>query len=99
MRISDWSSDVCSSDLVDSDGQLVTSSGYRVQPETTLPANAQSVTIGSDGVVSVTIAGQAAAQQVVPLHLTDFIHPSCFQTRGYKQIGRASCRKRVWSYS
>src|SRR3546814_3641108 len=49
---------------VDSDGQLVTSSGYRVQPEITLPANAQSVTIGSDGVISVSIAGQAAAQQV-----------------------------------
>jgi flagellar basal-body rod protein FlgG len=67
---------------IDSDGQLVTSSGYRVQPEITLPNNAQSVTIGTDGVVSVSIAGQAAAQQVGTLQLTDFINPAGLQARG-----------------
>ena len=43
-------------------GQLVTTSGYPVQPGITIPANAQSVTIGNDGTVSVTLPGQAAPQ-------------------------------------
>lgn len=37
----------------DNQGQLVTSSGYAVQPSITIPANATSVTIAKDGVVSV----------------------------------------------
>jgi flagellar basal-body rod protein FlgG len=37
----------------DSQGQLVTSSGYVVQPAITIPANTQSITIGRDGTVSV----------------------------------------------
>ena len=47
---------------VSSTGQLVTNNGYTVQPGITIPATAQSVTIGSDGTVSVTLPGQAAAQ-------------------------------------
>jgi flagellar basal-body rod protein FlgG len=35
-------------------GQLVTSSGYQILPAITVPQNAQSLTIGKDGVVSVT---------------------------------------------
>jgi flagellar basal-body rod protein FlgG len=43
---------------VDAQGQLVTNNGYTVQPGITIPANAQSVTIAADGVVSVLIPGQ-----------------------------------------
>ncbi|MDP1698467.1 MAG: flagellar basal body rod protein FlgG [Gammaproteobacteria bacterium HGW-Gammaproteobacteria-4] len=67
---------------IDSDGQVVTSSGYRVQPEITLPNNAQSVTIGSDGTIGVQIAGQAAPQQVGTLQIVDFINPSGLTPRG-----------------
>ncbi|PIQ37296.1 MAG: flagellar basal-body rod protein FlgG [Lysobacterales bacterium CG17_big_fil_post_rev_8_21_14_2_50_64_11] len=67
---------------IDSDGQVVTSSGYRIQPEITLPNNAQSVTIGSDGTVGVQIAGQAAPQQVGTLQIVDFINPSGLTPRG-----------------
>lgn len=67
---------------IDSDGQVVTSSGYRIQPEITLPTNAQSVTIGSDGTVGVQIAGQAAPQQVGTLQIVDFINPSGLTPRG-----------------
>src|SRR6201992_49010 len=39
-------------------GQLVNSSGYQVQPAITIPTGAQSITIGTDGVVSeVTVPG------------------------------------------
>lgn len=67
---------------INSDGELVTSSGYTLQPSITLPPNAQSVSIGVDGAVSVTVAGQAAATQVGTLQITDFINPSGLQPRG-----------------
>ena len=64
------------------EGELVTSSGYRVQPGITIPAGAQSVTIGNDGVVSAQVAGQAAPTQVGSLQLTDFVNPAGLQPRG-----------------
>ena len=39
---------------IDQNGQLVTSSGFQVQPAITIPANALSITVGRDGIVSVT---------------------------------------------
>ncbi len=57
-------------------GQLVTSSGYLVQPGITIPQGAQSVTIGSDGTVSVTLAGQSAPTQIGQLQLANFINPA-----------------------
>jgi flagellar basal-body rod protein FlgG len=41
----------------DSQGQIVTSDGYPLQPNITLPADALTVSIGTDGTVSVTQAG------------------------------------------
>jgi len=63
-------------------GQLVTSSGYLVQPGITIPQGAQSVTIGSDGTVSVTLAGQSAATQIGQLQLANFINPPGLQPIG-----------------
>jgi flagellar basal-body rod protein FlgG len=63
-------------------GQLVTSSGYLVQPSITIPANALSITIGNDGTVSAMTAGQSAPTQVGTLQLTDFINPAGLQARG-----------------
>ena len=67
---------------LDAQGQLVTSSGYQLQPAITIPANAQTVTIGRDGTVSVTQPGQAAATQVGSLQLANFINPAGLQARG-----------------
>jgi flagellar basal-body rod protein FlgG len=66
----------------DAQGQLVTSSGYTVQPAITIPANAQTITIGKDGTVSVTQPGQAAATQVGSLQLANFINPAGLESRG-----------------
>jgi flagellar basal-body rod protein FlgG len=63
-------------------GQLVTSSGYLVQPGITIPQGAQSVTIGSDGTVSVTLAGQSAATQIGQIQLANFINPPGLQPIG-----------------
>ena len=67
---------------VSAQGELVTSSGYAVQPGITIPDGAQSVTIGADGVVTVQLAGQSAPTQVGSLQLVDFINPAGLQPRG-----------------
>ena len=67
---------------IDSDGQLVTSSGYVVQPAITIPQDAQAVTVGVDGVVSAVLPGQADPVQLGSLQLTDFVNPSGLQARG-----------------
>jgi flagellar basal-body rod protein FlgG len=67
---------------VNSQGQLVTSSGYVVQPGITIPSGAQSITIGNDGTVSVALAGQATPTQVGSLQLVDFVNPTGLQPRG-----------------
>jgi len=67
---------------LDEQGQLVTSSGYLLQPNITVPANAQSITIGRDGTVTVTIPGQADVQAVGEIQLADFVNPAGLQPIG-----------------
>ncbi|NUO72957.1 MAG: flagellar basal-body rod protein FlgG [Frateuria sp.] len=67
---------------MDQNGQVVTANGYAVDPAITIPANAQSITIGSDGTVSITVPGQAAPQQVGTVQLADFINPAGLQPNG-----------------
>ncbi|MFH2135797.1 MAG: flagellar basal-body rod protein FlgG [Pseudomonadota bacterium] len=66
----------------DSQGQLVTANGFVVQPALTIPANATSVTIGQDGVVSVTQAGSTAAVQIGSIQLATFVNPAGLQSMG-----------------
>lgn len=66
----------------DSQGQLVTASGFPVQPAITIPANAQSVSVGRDGVVSITLPGQAASTQVGAIQLATFINPAGLMAKG-----------------
>lgn len=65
-----------------SDGQLVTASGYTVQPGINLPPNLLNVTLGSDGLISASISGQAAPTPVGTIQLSDFINPGGLQPRG-----------------
>lgn len=60
---------------MNSQGQLVTSSGYEIDPGISIPAETLSVTIGSDGVVSALVAGSTTPTQVGNLQLADFINP------------------------
>ena len=59
-----------------SQGELVTSSGYPVQPGIQFPEGTQSVTIAADGTVSVKVQGQAEDVQVGALTLADFVNPA-----------------------
>lgn len=63
-------------------GELVTSGGYRIQPTSSIPAGAQSITIGRDGAVQAALAGQANPVQVGTLQIVDFVNPAGLQPRG-----------------
>lgn len=67
---------------VDSQGQLVTSSGFVIQPAITIPSNALSITVGRDGTVSVTQPGSPAPVQVGSIQLSTFINPAGLQALG-----------------
>jgi len=64
------------------EGQLVTADGYALQPELSIPANAQSVTISKDGIVSVSVPGQPEPQQVGTIELAMFQNPAGLQALG-----------------
>ncbi len=66
----------------DNQGQLVTANGYVIQPAITIPANAQSITVGVDGTVSVTQQGSVAPVQVGSLQLSTFINSAGLQSLG-----------------
>ncbi|HXU93138.1 MAG TPA: flagellar basal-body rod protein FlgG [Gallionella sp.] len=67
---------------MDAQGQLVTASGYPVQPAITIPPNSLKITIGRDGVVSVTQPGVAAPVQVGSLQLATFVNPAGLMSQG-----------------
>jgi flagellar basal-body rod protein FlgG len=66
----------------DSNGQLVTSSGFSVSPSITIPATAQAVSIGQDGTVTITVAGQAAPQNIGQIQLANFVNPGGLESKG-----------------
>ena len=67
---------------LDDQGQIVTNSGYVVEPGITVPQGTQSITVGNDGVVSATLAGDASVIQLGSFQLADFINPAGLQARG-----------------
>lgn len=64
------------------EGQLVTAEGTPLQPNITIPGNATSVSISKDGIVSVTVAGDGAPQQVGTLELATFQNAAGLEARG-----------------
>jgi flagellar basal-body rod protein FlgG len=67
---------------LNSQGQLVTSSGYQVQPAISIPAAATSITIGADGTVGAIVAGAAAPTTIGQLQLVDFINVAGLEPKG-----------------
>lgn len=67
---------------VNSQGEMVMSNGYIVQPPITIPANTLNVSIGVDGVVSALISGNNAPTQIGNLQLADFVNPTGLQPMG-----------------
>jgi flagellar basal-body rod protein FlgG len=57
---------------LDAQGLMVTNEGYAIQPNITVPPNATSVSVSRDGIVSASIAGQSATQQLGTLEIAKF---------------------------
>ncbi|MBL8430346.1 MAG: flagellar basal-body rod protein FlgG [Dechloromonas sp.] len=66
----------------DNQGQIVTSNGYPLSPNITIPANALTVSIGTDGTVSVTQSGSAASTQIGSIQVATFINAGGLQSMG-----------------
>jgi flagellar basal-body rod protein FlgG len=67
---------------VNESGQLVTADGYPIQPAVLIPQDALSITIGKDGVVTVTQPGSNESTQVGQLSLSTFVNPAGLQSIG-----------------
>ncbi|PVZ13743.1 MULTISPECIES: flagellar basal-body rod protein FlgG [unclassified Pseudomonas] len=67
---------------LNSDGQIVTANGTPLQPAIIVPAEAQSFTVGTDGTVSITTAGNAASQVIGNIQTADFVNPAGLQAIG-----------------
>lgn len=65
------------------EGVLVTSDGYPLEPQVTVPPDATDINIAVNGLVSVKLPGDAAFQDVGQLELARFVNPA-----GLKSIGR-----------
>ena len=67
---------------VDSQGRLVTTSGYPVASGITVPVTAQSVSISVDGVVSATVPGSVTPQTLGSIVLANFVNAPGLEPRG-----------------
>ena len=75
---------------LDSSGQLVTQNGYLLDPSVTVPVNALSVTVGSDGTVSALISGSSTPTQIGNITLAQFVNPTGLEAVGqnlYRESG------------
>jgi len=67
---------------LDNQGNVVTASGYPLADNINIPQDAESVTVGKDGVVSVLQAGQVNPIEVGQIQLASFINPGGLQSAG-----------------
>jgi flagellar basal-body rod protein FlgG len=67
----------------DSSGRIVTSDGYPLEPAVSIPSDATSITIGSDGTISVQLPGESTTTEVGSIQLAKFINPA-----GLKSLGK-----------
>lgn len=75
---------------LNSQGQIVTGNGYLLDPNITVPQDTTSITIGTDGVVSVLTQGNNAPQQIGNIQISDFINPAGLQPIGENQYSETS---------
>lgn len=68
---------------VDSEGRVVTSDGFVIEPELVVPANAVDISIGTDGTVTIQVAGENTPTELGQIQLARFLNPG-----GLMSIGR-----------
>lgn len=71
----------------DAQGLMVTTEGYPLEPQISIPAEATTISISREGIVSATIAGQDAAQQLGTVELANFQNPAGLRPLGGNLFG------------
>jgi len=61
---------------LDSDGRIVNSDGFTMEPEIAIPSDAMSISVGLDGTVSVLQAGDSTPSEIGTIELARFINPA-----------------------
>lgn len=75
---------------IDSEGRLVTASGYELQPSITVPNGVTAVTISPDGLIQAKVTGQVDPVTLGTLQIADFINPAGLQPRGQNLLVETS---------
>ena len=73
-----------------SEGLMVNTDGLPLVPQIEIPENAINVTVGTNGIVSATLAGQAEPQELGLITLANFSNPAGLEAMGgnlYRQTG------------
>ncbi|MFH1374443.1 MAG: flagellar basal-body rod protein FlgG [bacterium] len=68
------------------DGRVVTSDGYFMLPELTIPEDATAVSVGSDGVIEVLLVGQDEPTQIGQIELARFVNPAGLMAIGHNLL-------------
>ena len=61
---------------LDSDGRIVNSDGFALEPEISIPSDALSISVGLDGTVSVLQAGESIPSEIGTIELARFVNPA-----------------------
>src|SRR3546814_1468762 len=88
MRISDWSSDVCSSDLPGDELEIYVWNEERLQ---------RVLRVLPDGTIAFPLVGQLKVSDLLPQEVEQLVSAR-LQSQYRGEIGRASCRERVCQY-
>lgn len=73
---------------IDADGNLVTSEGFKIEPNIAIPNNATSINVGLDGTITAMVPGNTDPQEVGKLTLARFANPA-----GLENIGKNLLRE------
>ena len=67
---------------LDADGKVVTSDGYSLGTQISIPSNAQSVSVAADGTVTASVPGNATPVEVGKIQLASFANPAGLASMG-----------------
>ncbi|MDA8168202.1 MAG: flagellar basal-body rod protein FlgG [Nitrospiraceae bacterium] len=67
---------------LDNEGRIVTSDGYPIEPAVTIPSDTTSITVSTDGKITVLQAGNTTPTEVGQLEIARFVNPGGLQALG-----------------
>ena len=72
-----------------SDGTIVTSDGYPIAPQISIPEGAQSLGISQEGKVTVILSGQATSTEIGQIEIARFVNPAGLRALGQNLYGES----------